>query len=287
LQEIQDAVQTLPVDSQVAVLTALKPLQDRMQVAQLTATSGGQLLPVLEGLRNVNNDAFKRALKVVVASAQTVDQAQANLEAWFNQRMDQLSVSYKRHVTNLTLAIGILLTLVLNADSLQIARSLWEDPALRETVVAVVQNAAESGQLAQIVQETQGAQQQAQQDTSNTPNPESTEEPGLGTGALLSQATANITQSLNQISALNLPVGWEFTPIVAETGETGCTFTDGTTRPLGCSSMRNLWLLGPENNPDWFGLILRKIIGMVVTVIAIGQGAPFWFDLIRRIVNPR
>ena len=54
---------------------------------------------MLEGLRNVNDDAFKRALKVIVASAQSLDQAQANLGDWFNQRMDQLSDAYKHNVT--------------------------------------------------------------------------------------------------------------------------------------------------------------------------------------------
>lgn len=287
LQQIQDAVPTLPVDSQVAVLKALKPLEERMQSAQLTATSGGQLLPVLEGLRNVNEDAFKRALKVVVASAQTIDQAQDNLATWFDQRMDQLSVSYKRHVTNLTLAIGIVLALVLNADSLQMARALWQDPALRETVVAAVQSAAANGQLAQFAQQAQDAQNaqnaqiQAQQDPAATPDPQATEEP-LGTAQVIGDATAQITSSLTELSNLNLPIGWEFTPLSQV-----CTYSESGTLSLECSNSRNIWLLGPQNNPDWFGSILRKIIGMVVTVIAIGQGAPFWFDLIRRIVNPR
>ncbi len=49
--------------------------------------------------------------------------------------------------------------------------------------------------------------------------------------------------------------------------------------------MRNLWLLDPANNPNWLGLIVRKLLGVVVTVIAIMQGAPFWFDLLQRLVR--
>ncbi|MCC6803354.1 MAG: hypothetical protein IT319_10740 [Anaerolineae bacterium] len=281
LEAIHEAVPTLPVEVQVPVLKALKPLDDRMQFAQLTATSGGQLLPVLEGLRNVNDEAFRRALKVVVASAQSLDQAQANLEDWFNQRMDQLSTAYKRHLTYLTLAIGCILALVLNADSLQIARTLWDDPALRETVVAAVQSAATSAQFAQQFQQAQQAQQQAQQQL-DPQTPEATAEPGLNTGQILSDATEQITTSLTQISALNLPIGWEYTPL-----ERRCVADEDGKLPVGCGNMRNLWLLGPDNNPDWLGLLIRKLIGIVVTVIAIGQGAPFWVDLIRRIVNPR
>lgn len=281
LEAIHDAIPTLPVEAQVPVLKALKPLEERIQVAQLTATSGGQLLPVLEGLRNVNDDAFKRALKVVVASAQSLDQAQANLEDWFDARMNQLSESYKRHVTYLTVVIGLLLAVILNADSLQMARALWEDPALRETVVAAVQTAAANGQLAQFAQQAQDSQQQAQQQM-DAQSPESTAEPSFDTGQIISDATAQITTSLTEITALNLPIGWEFTPL-----QDRCIISEGDRLPPECNSMRNIWLLGPDNNPDWFGLILRKLLGMVVTVIAIAQGAPFWFDLIRRIVNPR
>lgn len=281
LEAIHDAVPTLPIEVQVPVLKALKPLDDRMQFAQLTATSGGQLLPVIEGLRNVNDEAFRRALKVVVASAQSLDQAQVNLEAWFNQRMEQLSDAYKRHLTYLTLAVGLLIAVVLNADSLQMARALWEDPALRETVVAAVQSAAANGQLAQFAEQADASQQQAQQQL-EAQSPESTAEPGLNTGQILSDATTQITTSLTQITALNLPIGWEYTPL-----EKRCVADANGKLPTGCGSMRNLWLLGPDNNPDWFGLLIRKLLGMAVTVVAIGQGAPFWFDLIRRIVNPR
>jgi hypothetical protein len=32
---------------------------------------------------------------------------------------------------------------------------------------------------------------------------------------------------------------------------------------------------------------LWKIVGLVATVLAISQGAPFWFDLLRKVVNLR
>ncbi|MFN8451915.1 MAG: hypothetical protein U0521_25820 [Anaerolineae bacterium] len=251
LDAVHDAIPTLPVDSQGAVIRALKPIEEQMRIAQLTATSGGQLLPVLEGLRNVNDEAFRRALKVIVASAQSLDQAQSNLEDWFNQRMDQLSVSYKRHLSNLTLVIGLVLALVLNADSLQIARSLWDDPALRETVVAAVQTAAANGQLAQLADQAQASQQQAQQQA-DAQSPEATAEPTLGTGQIISDATAQIATSLNQISALNLPIGWEYTVL-----DKPCVAAAGETLPIECGNMRNLWLLSPQNNPAWFGLLVR------------------------------
>ncbi len=269
IPDLKAEILKLPQDIQAPLLAGLKPIEDRSAAARLSTDDGSRLLPVLDGLRRVNDDAFRRALKVILASAKTVDEAQANLESWFNQRMEQLSDAYKRNVTYLTFGIGLLLTILLNADSLQMARALWDDPALRETAVAIAQQAVASGQFAP------------------TPMPgEATPEPGaqraaVTTSQAITEAAQQAANSLNQLTSLNLPIGWEHTPL-----EVSCVPQADQPTPVECGSMRNLWLLNPSNNPDWLGLVVRKLIGMVVTIIAIGQGAPFWFDLIRRLVRP-
>lgn len=262
--ELRAAIQGVQPELQAPLLTAVMAIEQRVQVAQLT-DEGSRLLPVLEGLRRIDDDTFRRALRVVVGSAQTIDEAQANIENWFNQRMDQLSDAYKRHVTALTLAIGLILCVLLNADSLQMARALWEDPALRETAVTIAQSAANDPKFADAA--------------SATPSPEATP---ASPGDIVDTITKNAEQiqtTLSQLTALNLPIGWEFTPIAAN----ACATAEK--QPVGCGSMRNIWLFGPTNNPNWFSLGLQKVIGLIVTVIAIGQGAPFWFDLLRRLVK--
>lgn len=264
--ELRNAIQGVQPELQAPLLTAVMGIEARQQVAQLT-DEGSRLLPVLEGLRRINDDTFRRALRVVVGSAQTIDEAQNNIENWFNQQMDQLSDTYRRHVTSLTLAIGLILTLLINADTLQMARALWDDPALRETAVTIAQQAANDSRNAAAA--------------AATPNPEATPDvSGSNIAADIADNAAQIQYTLTQLTSLNLPIGWEFTPIA----QNACASSDTTV--LACSNQRNIWLLGPVNNPGWFSLIFQKLIGMVITVIAIGQGAPFWFDLLRRLVNP-
>jgi hypothetical protein len=336
LNDVRAAVLALPAEQQTSILTPLKVLEDRGAAAQLASSDGSRLLPVLDGLRQVNDGAFKTALQVIVSSAQTVDQAQANIGTWFDQRMDQLSEAYKHNLTLLTLGIGLVLALLLNADSLQLARSLWEDPTLRDSVSQVVQ--ATSAQIAQ--QAAQAAQEQQNLLTATPVPGNAAAESATGTSIsaqAVAQSASQITNTLTQLTSLNLPIGWEFTPVEGgcfintdankpavtatpeglsptatalpptatateislsvtetvtptETASTGQTPVIGAAQqvivPAECASQRNLWLLLPGNSPDWFGSILRKLIGFAVTVIAIGQGAPFWFDLIRRLVNP-
>lgn len=264
VSELRAAIQAVQPELQAPLLTAIVTLEQRIQAAQLSSDEGSRLLPVLEGLRRINDDTFRRALRVVVGSAQTLDEAQQNIEDWFNQRMDQLSDAYKRHVTYLTLAIGLILAVLFNADSLQMARALWEDPALRDTAVTIARSAADNTQL--------------QEAANATPSPEATPGAPEDIASTIADNAAKIQVTLSQINSLNLPIGWEFTPFAPN----ACAVEKP---PVGCSSMRNIWLLGPSNNPNWFSLALQKVIGLVVTVIAIGQGAPFWFDLLRRLVK--
>ncbi len=262
--ELRAAIQGVQPELQAPLLTAVMAIEQRIQVAQLT-DEGSRLLPVLEGLRRINDDTFRRALRVVVGSAQTIDEAQSNIEDWFNQRMDQLSDAYKRHVTYLTLAIGLILAVLLNADTLQMARALWEDPALRETAVTIARSAADNAQLLEAAQAT--------------PSPEATPAAPGDIAEEIADSAAQIQITLSQINSLNLPIGWEFTPIT----DNACAAVEK--QPVGCGSMRNIWLFGPSNNANWFSLALQKVVGIIVTVIAIGQGAPFWFDLLRRLVK--
>ena len=65
----------------------------------------------------------------------------------------------------------------------------------------------------------------------------------------------------------------------------GCRHLAGGTEELRLSA-RNLWEYSPVNNPDgFFGLLILKLVGLLITTIALTQGAPFWFDLLRRLTR--
>ena len=90
---------------------------------------------------------------------------------------------------------------------------------------------------------------------------------------LVSGAAA--ASSLQSIYDLNLPIGW--------------ALVDLSGLPAGHPARHhpsNLWNYLPENNPDgWLGLLLAKLLGIAATVIAAGQGAPFWFNIVNRVLR--
>jgi hypothetical protein len=68
----------------------------------------------------------------------TLATRRAAYEAWFNDTMDRVSGVYKRHLMLTTFAIGTVLVVALNADTIAIATTLSQDQALR----AALQTAA-------------------------------------------------------------------------------------------------------------------------------------------------
>lgn len=305
LEEFQREIFKLGDPSHRAELqAAFEQVDIRRRALNLTPNEGSRVIPILEGLRQVHDESFRKAIRVLVSSARSLEEAQAQLETWFDQRMDQLSEMYKRRITMFSLLIGIFLSIILNADTLQIARALFDDPALRAALVAAANQAVENNELQNMLPTPTPA-------PTSTPEPTPTADPALellptaeasaglsdditAQAAPLSEPTpednpiGDMTDAIVRVEQLvvrllqfNLPIAWEYTPL-----EINC-FDAANTTSLQCGNTRNFWLYLPGNSPDGFWLWVRKLIGLALTTLAIAQGAPFWFDLLNRLVRGR
>ncbi|MFQ3567102.1 MAG: hypothetical protein SNJ59_08875 [Aggregatilineales bacterium] len=287
--ELRNAINNLAdPNDRTAMLNALGRVE-AMRLELHANNEGSKLIPLLEGVRHIEDPFLRKALETLLASARSIEEAQAKIEFWFNARMDQLTAIYRRNMQFLSLAIGILLTLSLNVDSLVLARTFWDDPAVRQTVVLSAEQLLTSGTLEQEIERSGAALDSV---TSPTPMPD------LSEGAppppqtlpeefspleLATDEQARARANLELLLSLRLPISWEFTPVPG-----GCpqeTTVASIVDP--CDNLRNLWNLIPGNNPNWPSLWIRKLAGWFLTVIAIAQGAPFWFDLLNRIARGR
>src|SRR6266516_4055771 len=88
-----------------------------------------------------------------------------------------------------------------------------------------------------------------------------------------------------QLTNLKVPIGW-----CSGSAASGSTLQQVTSEPdadgdasehteVPCTPDRQL----PSNGSAW----LLKISGLLITMIALSQGAPFWFDLLKKLVNLR
>lgn len=275
-----------------ALLQALNDVESSLQEF---GTESNPLINLYRGLRNIENEDFQRALDTIVRTAESLEEAQARLAQWFDKSMVRVTETYKRKIQLISLGVGLALALVLNVDTLQLAQALWGDPTLRQTIVVAADTARVSGALQSQIDAavaTQNALLNATPTAApNTlpqadfvPAPEATPPPISDEQQAileLGESAAKSAYTLESILALNLPIGWHITNPVTDRA-----LLLSAVNPL--TDARNLWNYWPGNNPEhWFGLLLRKLLGIALTTIAVSQGAPFWFDLMNRIAQGR
>lgn len=96
------------------------------------------------GLKALPDGDVKQSLLALIDGTQTdVGQVQLAIEGWFEDAMDRVSGWYKRKTQVWTVIVAAAIVLLSNADTLQIARRLWQDPVLRATVVEEAKNRAQ------------------------------------------------------------------------------------------------------------------------------------------------
>jgi hypothetical protein len=172
-----------------------------------------------DGIANLPEPRLRSALLSLLDSAQQdVDIARRRVENWYDETMERVSGAYKRKSQAYIAGLSLALCAALNVDSLMIVRELWNDEALRTTVVQQAQNRA-------------------------------TEDRAKGKCA---DSLSCATDSIRAVSVP--PIGWA--------GE------------------------GFRALPQSLGW-LWKVLGIFISGVAVAMGAPFWFDLLNKIVNLR
>jgi hypothetical protein len=175
-------------------------------------------------------------LALVQRSNKHLEDAQLATEAWFKDAMDRVNGWYKRRTQLWTVIIALFLTLVANANTINIVKKLSDDPVLRTKFVEEAKVRAQKPRPTISVEYA---------DPDDPTNPTITH----NEGNVLSQ---------NEEDLLGQTLGWHDNP-----------FWD-------------------KNHNYWTKQIwLERLIGWLLTILAISLGAPFWFDLLNKIVNIR
>jgi hypothetical protein len=199
------------------------------------------------GLKAAETKPYARSLSTVLgetaAPGEREKSDQQKIEAWFNDGMDRVSGWYKRKTTLWIYILAAIVAITLNADTIRISRTLWNNQAVRTAVV-----------------EQAKARTQAEQPSEPIPMVEYTNpnEPNSGTPV---RPSAGSALTLGETNLLGRLTGWSGT--IEEWRNLG--------QPL------TLYL----------SLIFRSCLGLFLTIVAVSQGAPFWFDTLNRFMNIR
>jgi hypothetical protein len=177
--------------------------------------------------------------------------ARQNVEKWFDDSMDRVSGVFKRYSQWMALMIGFVIALILNVDSVDLTLYLWREPTVRQAL-------AENASMFELSEEELGA------------NPE--------------DALQNFR---NQFVGLSLPIGWGFTRVPTSAfSDANCQLFPGEGQSFGIPVIGSNLCITPPNSNNQANLGI-KILGILLTALAARQGAPFWFDILKRVVNLR
>ncbi len=250
----------------------LDPIFDTIVHSLLPVTEARALQALRRGadMLTVENVHLKQTLDDFIQQAETfikegenkLEMARAHAEKWFNDTMDRASGWYKRSMQVWALTIGICLAILLNVDTIEIATRLWIQPALRQSLV----KAAEIYQLP------------------------AANQPGLPA----TNPVEIVNRMQSTLAGLQLPVGWTFEslgPGEFNPAADRCTlFLSSPTEAQVQKEVIGLPVNGTckrwTNPPRGWG-ILTKLLGIAITGVAAMQGAPFWFEILKKIVNVR
>jgi hypothetical protein len=177
--------------------------------------------------------------------------ARQNVEEWFDDSMDRVSGTFKRYSQMMALIIGFVIALILNVDSIDLTLYLWREPTVRQVLA---ENAA-SFELPGDEMET---------------NPE--------------EALRSFRQ---QFAGLSLPVGWGINRSEGTAlSDANCQLFPSVGQSFGIPVVGTPFCVIPPQATNQNNLAV-KLLGIVITALAARQGAPFWFDILKRVVNLR
>lgn len=228
----------------------------------------------------------------------------AQLTGWFNDVNARALGWFKRRITRSLLIIGLLIALATNGDSLQLFQRLSEDPAARQQALALSQRLIEGSTIACSAVDPKADPAAAasclRQIGDATPSAGAPEH-----CAKLAEARPLADEARVRSCLAAAPAGL----MVTVSPRLG-SCDDGKALPkdvLRCYAGELSPLLGWDGDPllalkapailrwnrggesllKWLRILAAKGVGLLITAGAISLGAPFWFDLLQKLVAAR
>lgn len=240
---------------------------------------------------------YAKALKDLWRRADCdVDTFKASIADWFNRTGDRSTGWFRRRLALLLFGIGFVAAIGLNADTLYMFRKLSEDESLRASLVVVATDLVEEARtqgtgcddaacealVTRFIGNPQIANVPPPANAEPLSDDERTELMRLCSQDPLEPAAC--AQTLGQRRDVQGSV------CVALDEARDCTLVD----LLGAALPETVPLLGFDlfqeeraNSKSWWPFWPLKLLGWILTAAAVSLGAPFWFDLLQKIVQIR
>jgi hypothetical protein len=276
-RQLIDVMELLKRESALDVMEHAKDLRTLLESATIDAGVKGKLLEAL------------------TAGENRLQKLHDSVEVWFNNSMDRVSGAYKRHTQGALFCIGLVVAVVLNADTIQMWRILATNDEIR---TAMAERAAANLPALErwVYRDTAAASRRPVTSTTPATGTAGTTSPAAAPGTTVatnaavparSPAAAPVDTTARadsvarekylairaQLDSMELKLGWTW----EEAARLGLAARDTTRKAIPG--------LKPTDVQGW--KLLAKLIGLLMTALAISLGAPFWFDTLNKVISIR
>jgi hypothetical protein len=205
------------------------------------------------GLTNMEDGPLKKLLTSITGHTGSLRSLTLSIEQWYNDYMDRVSGWYKINIRNIILVISAIVTLAFNIDTMHIIRVSANDKETRERMNRFADYMLRDSMINTVVLRQENFQDYYE-DYVNDNSFEGKDSIGKveQRDSLIAAANDESLQRFFQLNQMaqewQLPVGWKIRK------------THG---------------------------LLYVILGWILSTLALSAGAPFWFDLLKKLVNVR
>ncbi len=227
---------------------------------------------ILAKLPNSVKESFtilaRRAQVRVQQTGNDIHQFQKEVAAWFDRSMSRASGVYKRNAKGVAILIGLFLVVVTNVDAGFIVDRLSNDENLRNVVATRAISLTDAKTL----------------DEARVQANEALKELAVPIG----WNPANVTDQLDcklPEGAASLPANWSEFYSVCITNRLKSSQTTNQVHQATPNSWQSFLPVAIALNYPL--ALIRILLGWLIAGIAIAMGAPFWFDLLGKVVNVR
>lgn len=231
----------------------------KVLIELLYKENDGRLENIEAAIEDLPDGRTKEVLKTFARDARgNIEDFKENIEKWYQEVMDQATGWYKVNVRKVLFGLGMIISIVFNADSLRIAEKLSLDPEARRQMISMAYEYIDKEE----------ANKSADQPVVSNPAPGGTTSAPSNTADttvshLKKRIYYLIDEEINTASSA-LGMGWKEAP------------------KANIQFFSKFW-------PDkaWWQYIFYSLLGWIITAFAITLGAPFWFDLLKRVMSIR
>ena len=226
------------------------------------------------GLAKISDETLSY-LKSIWADAQgDIEKFRGYLENWFDETMERATGWYKKHTQVILFFIGLIIAIVFNVDTIKIVEKLEKDPKLREQMVqqadAFVK--AHPDLDKELIKQKQSLEN-LRNEVTKKENP------------IKDQDSLQNIKSMAGLDSSNLK---SYQILVAKRDSLFDRADSLMKNDIkNVNGVIGIGLNSYDCPSCDFWCFLKSLLGWIITALALSLGAPFWFDLLNKLMKLR